>query len=210
MNGEKRAFDPVVEWLGAYQDGALSDERRAWVEEHLRGCPACRQELDALSALSNLLQAEPAMTSRLSATEAARVITGRLPRAHGIERTAASLGRLARMAPLALFGVWAFIQAVLTLSGALFLAEQFFPGMVGVLMPLEFAAPLKVLLDWTLNMILPVRLIDLPLALSAALLPLLELAASALVAVLFAAWMAGVYSYRRARALAAGMEEQGQ
>ena len=47
--------DTLREWLGAYMDGELNTERRAWVERHLADCAECRLELDELRRLSRLL-----------------------------------------------------------------------------------------------------------------------------------------------------------
>lgn len=43
------------EELGAYALGHLSGEKRAALEAHLEGCPACRAEADSLFAVSQLL-----------------------------------------------------------------------------------------------------------------------------------------------------------
>jgi anti-sigma factor RsiW len=45
--------------LSAYLDGELSAGDAAAVEEHLRTCPACRAELDALSRVRQLLRHLP-------------------------------------------------------------------------------------------------------------------------------------------------------
>ena len=44
------------EQLNAYAAGALSESGRAAVEEHLRGCAACRAELDGLRELAGSLE----------------------------------------------------------------------------------------------------------------------------------------------------------
>ncbi len=40
----------VRDLLPLFVDGAVSDESRSFIEEHLKGCDACRRELDALRA----------------------------------------------------------------------------------------------------------------------------------------------------------------
>jgi hypothetical protein len=50
-----------IEDLSAFADGeALTPEQRATIEHHLDGCPACREELDSLRAVSALLSDLPA------------------------------------------------------------------------------------------------------------------------------------------------------
>jgi len=51
--------DHVIDWLSAYLDGELKGGRLQRVEEHLSGCEACRDELEALRGLSALLQNVP-------------------------------------------------------------------------------------------------------------------------------------------------------
>src|SRR5256885_8014683 len=43
--------EEVVPLLGPLHDGALADDDRAWVEDHVRGCASCRDRL-ALTAAS--------------------------------------------------------------------------------------------------------------------------------------------------------------
>ncbi len=49
----------VVSDLTALMDGALAAGRRAEVEAHLQGCPACRAERDRLARALRLLSALP-------------------------------------------------------------------------------------------------------------------------------------------------------
>lgn len=49
----------ITEWLQAYYDGELNDRRAERVAAHLATCAACREELEALASLSDLLQAAP-------------------------------------------------------------------------------------------------------------------------------------------------------
>ena len=52
--------------ISAYHDGELDDRRTAAVEAHLRGCMACRRELEQLSALSAWLGSQrlPVLSDR--------------------------------------------------------------------------------------------------------------------------------------------------
>jgi anti-sigma factor RsiW len=61
--------DAVREWLGAYLDGELNAERRAWVQYHLARCAMCRHELEELRNLSSLLHADPLPVSQCSADQ---------------------------------------------------------------------------------------------------------------------------------------------
>ena len=40
----------VVRLLGALHDGALAEDDRGWVEDHLYGCPSCRDRLALIAA----------------------------------------------------------------------------------------------------------------------------------------------------------------
>ena len=135
--------DPTAEWLGAYLDGELSAERRAWVEAHLQTCAACQADLDALASLSSLLHAEPLPPASLSPRDFARQVTGRLPRPKQPIARQALHGGL-RYTPLGLFAGWAFFQAVLVVSSGLFLVMQLFPearaALAGLLPFASFAA----------------------------------------------------------------------
>ena len=50
----------LLEWLPAYHDGELGQDRRRLVEAHLEECESCRTELKALEPLSSHLKAERA------------------------------------------------------------------------------------------------------------------------------------------------------
>jgi anti-sigma factor RsiW len=46
----------VVPLLGPLLDGALADDDRSWVEDHLRGCPACRDRMALIAAQAQALR----------------------------------------------------------------------------------------------------------------------------------------------------------
>jgi len=46
----------VVRLLGALHDGALAEDDRGWVEDHLYGCPSCRDRLALIAAQSEALR----------------------------------------------------------------------------------------------------------------------------------------------------------
>jgi len=56
--------------IHAYHDGELSADRVTIVESHLRGCPACEQELSQLRSMSATLRfaARPTMPAEFKAT----------------------------------------------------------------------------------------------------------------------------------------------
>lgn len=193
--------DPTAEWLGAYLDGELSAERRAWVEAHLQTCAACQADLEALASLSSLLHAEPLPPASLSPRDFARQVTGRLPRPKQPIARQALHGGL-RYTPLGLFAGWAFFQAVLVVSSGLFLVMQLFPearaALAGLLPFASFAAgaepvgsgstALSALLN-AAGLLGPLPILG-PLG-------LLSLGIGGLLAVLFLAWLAGFWSHSR-------------
>jgi len=68
---------PRTEDLSAYADQALPARRQAALRQHLLGCPACRQQLDALQALRQQLRALPSPTLGF---DLAAQLQDRLPR----------------------------------------------------------------------------------------------------------------------------------
>lgn len=65
--------------LDEYLDGTLDDARRAAVEAHLAGCPACRAELEAIRRIAAEARALPPTLAPPAATWDG--IAARLPRA---------------------------------------------------------------------------------------------------------------------------------
>ncbi|NMB59616.1 MAG: hypothetical protein GYA12_10625 [Chloroflexi bacterium] len=47
--------DPIQNKLGAYMDGELNRQERLEVERHIETCAACREEIQELTRVSNLL-----------------------------------------------------------------------------------------------------------------------------------------------------------
>ena len=117
----------MIEWLAAYHDGELPSGRRQQVEEHLKGCPTCRLELEALEGLSSLLKAD-LMPAHTPPERFAAQVQLRLPHAsltHPRQKTA-GLPRWMLGVPLALILVWAFLQAALWVTSATLTADQVF------------------------------------------------------------------------------------
>ena len=50
MREEEMNCKGICELLTAYLDGEVTPEEKAYIEMHLRGCPQCRTELEALTA----------------------------------------------------------------------------------------------------------------------------------------------------------------
>lgn len=206
--------DYVKEWLGAYLDGELSADRRSWVEEHLATCPACQQELLALRALSKLLHADPAPAPFLEPEAFSRQVLKQLPRpVQPAWQRALRLGL--RFTPLGLFSVWAFFQAVIWVSSVLLYALRVFPQVeqgLAVLTPAWNDRGYSLLGGGLLSRMFAWSGMD---ALTGQIgvsiwfgpLTLINLAFLALLAVLFFAWLAGLYSHHRAQAGAITLEK---
>jgi len=48
--------EEVVPLLGPLHDAALADDDRAWVEDHVRGCPSCQDRLKLIGAQAQALR----------------------------------------------------------------------------------------------------------------------------------------------------------
>lgn len=203
----ERANDYVKEWLGAYVDGELSADRRSWVEDHLVTCASCRRELAELRALTTLLHADPAPASFLESvvlpqgsTEAfTRQVIKNLPRpVQPAWQRALRLGL--RFTPLGLFGAWAFTQAVIWVSTALLYALRLFPQteswLAWVEPGLNYGAG-----GWLGGLLSLSGLDSLTGDITGSVwfisLMLINLAVLLFLAVLFFAWLAGLWAYQR-------------
>ena len=117
----------VIEWLAAYHDGELPSGRRQQVEIHLQDCPTCRLELEKLQELSSLLKAD-LLPAHTPPERFAAQVQLRLPRI-SLSRPGQKAGQLPSWVlgvPLALIGVWAFLQAALWVTSATLEADQVF------------------------------------------------------------------------------------
>lgn len=117
----------VTEWLSAYYDGELPEDRRVQVEEHIGLCPTCRAELEELRKLSHLLQEAPAPERVISDQRFQAQVKLRLPPAVPLTGWQSALRAGWRLAPLGALFLWAFAQAVLLLS-TLALVMNLLPG----------------------------------------------------------------------------------
>ena len=128
MNEKTKPNDQVMEWLGAYHDGELNSERAAWVEAHLPHCPECRRELEALRSLAGLLHdGDDLLPNSIRGNFAAGTFAASLPAQAG-PRTNRLLASALRYLPLGLFGGWAFLQAVIWVTGGLLLLQSLIPS----------------------------------------------------------------------------------
>jgi anti-sigma factor RsiW len=181
----------VTALLEAYHDGELHGRRRKDVEAHLAGCESCRAELRSLQAISALLRESPAPRRLTPPDRFAAQVNLRLPAAPEQPAWQRLLHIGWQAAPVALFAAWTFIQAAFLVAGAVFIAAQL--GLGGSL-----AADLLQLSQGGGTGIAASSLSDLWSAVLQTLSgggPLgwgvtLNLALSALIAVLYASWLA--------------------
>lgn len=104
-------------WLTAYYDGELSGRRLREVEAHLAACEECRARLEDMAALSALLLDAPEPLNLTPPERFVAQVQLQLPRRPvepGCRRRAVDLSW--NLAPLAVFAVWAFFQAVVVVS----------------------------------------------------------------------------------------------
>jgi len=103
--------------LNAYLDGELTGRRLLEMEAHLGSCAACRDELNELRHVSELLQADPA--PEFTPTERfVSQLTLNLPRRPMQARSLQPASLTWWLVPAALLGAWFFVQTVFTLTDA--------------------------------------------------------------------------------------------
>jgi len=56
MREEDMNCKEIREFLTAYLDGEVTPEEKAYIESHVPGCPDCRAELEAMSAMQTNLR----------------------------------------------------------------------------------------------------------------------------------------------------------
>jgi len=111
MNGH------VTPWLEAYHDGELRGRRLRQVENHLPHCAACRAELDALRALTSLLQAPLPAKGRLPPQRFVSQVELRLSRRPVDPAWKRALEAGWRSIPAGLLTAWAFVHTLFFVSG---------------------------------------------------------------------------------------------
>jgi len=133
----------VTEWIGAYHDGELRGARLLQVESHLLDCAACQAELDALSALSTLLQEDSAVPVRTAPERfVAQVRLRTRPQTTPPGLTPArKAGWLLLSGAL---GMWVLLQAALIVGRLALLASPLFGGLLGAQLTEWFPGQLAV------------------------------------------------------------------
>lgn len=194
----------VTPWLGAYLDGEVSSALREQIETHLEGCLACQEELDSLEQLSSLLHSSPLPAQPTSDAAFARQVLERISQpVPPLWQRALRLSW--NFAPLFLFAVWTFFQAVSLVSALLLSGLPWIPGAQAVQALLPGSDGMG---SWLLGGLL--SLVNLEFREAAPLVSwlepvgvqvLLNLALLAVLAVLFLSWLASWWAYHRARAL---------
>jgi anti-sigma factor RsiW len=108
--------------LNAYLDGELHGRNLKEMQAHLDTCKTCRDELDQLRRLSDLLQADPGAET-IPAERFVSQLMLRLPRRipGGPARTRSPLPGW--LVPAGLLGTWCFVQTVFVLTDAFSLAD---------------------------------------------------------------------------------------
>lgn len=110
----------ITNLIHAYHDGELSQERVHQVEAHLAGCADCRRELEALQALSLMLQEDLIAAQFTPADRFAAEVAMQLPRRPLAARRQKLWQTAWKAIPVGLAGAWGFVQAVFLMAFLLF------------------------------------------------------------------------------------------
>jgi len=117
--------------LNAYLDGELHGRRRLEVEKHLVSCAACRNALQELHAISDLLRAAPVpaflpaerFVAQLILRLNAQGIALQLPRRPLRDRVPKPAAWAGWLVPAGLLGAWFFLRTIFTLTTAISAAD---------------------------------------------------------------------------------------
>ena len=120
--------DPIRAKLGAYLDGELDAYSRIEVQAHLKNCQSCREELEELRGLSNMLRAAPQPEFTAPLDFKAQFML-QLPRRTEVQSPRPNGQLLPWLAPVLVLSVWVFIQVTLGVSTVISLANQ--AGLLG-------------------------------------------------------------------------------
>jgi anti-sigma factor RsiW len=107
--------DEMQALLNAYLDGVLHGRRLREMETHLASCAACRNELEELRLVSDLLQADPA-PEFIPTERFVSQLTLSLPRRTLRDRPPKPVTLAWWLIPAGLLGAWFFVQTVFTLT----------------------------------------------------------------------------------------------
>ena len=124
-------MDHVLDWLQAYHDGELQERQVHRVEEHLAQCESCRAELEALQAISSLLQESPAASDLLRPDRFVAQVELQLPRRPVQTPLQRTLEAGWRLIPVGLLGALAFVQTVFIVASGVLMAQNF-PATAGL------------------------------------------------------------------------------
>jgi len=116
MHEDKRAL------LSAYLDGELHGTRLQEMKLHLAACEACRNELEELRLVTDLLQADP-LPEFMPAGRFASNLVLNLPRRTMRDLPAKPASLAWWLVPAGLLAAWSFIQTVFTLTGVVTAAQ---------------------------------------------------------------------------------------
>jgi hypothetical protein len=112
------------EQLGAYLDGELQGPSRQILQDHLKTCPSCREELAALGRLSETLRAASSLPAGIQSSDRfVDQLLLRLP-PQSVHPAAFSLPLAGWLVPLGLLIALVFIQATGILSVLVALAPD--------------------------------------------------------------------------------------
>ena len=114
--------------LNAYLDGELHGQRLMEVKDHLASCTACRNDLQELRTVSDMLRAAPA-PAFLPVERFVAQLTLQLPRRALRERAPKPAAWAWWLAPAGLLGAWFFLRTLFTLTTAISAADT--TGLLG-------------------------------------------------------------------------------
>ncbi len=108
--------------LNAYLDGELHGLRLTEMERHLETCEICRNELNELRRVSELLRNAPAPQFTPAERFSSNLVL-RLPRRDGPSQSRSFAPASRWLVPAGLLGVWFFLQATFTLINLVHVAD---------------------------------------------------------------------------------------
>ncbi len=114
--------------LNAYLDGELHGRRLVEVKDHLASCAACRNDLQELQAVSDLLRAAPA-PAFLPAERFIAQLTLQLPRRTLRDRALKPTAWAWWLVPAGLLATWFFLRTAFALTTAISAADA--TGLLG-------------------------------------------------------------------------------
>ena len=114
--------------LNAYLDGELHGQRLMEVKDHLASCTACRNDLQELRTVSDMLRAAPA-PAFLPVERFVAQLTLQLPRRALRERAPKPAAWAWWLVPAGLLATWFFLRTVFALTTAITAADA--TGLLG-------------------------------------------------------------------------------